>query len=401
MIALSPRVPCIVATLLLIAFTDTTSAADEKIESAPWIGYGEFQTNLPGGRHANVRTRRAFVVRADGTGRRQIGEDLLAKDPDAWTDFAGWSPDGKLAIVGRGWQQAENGRWEELNRQFRFNKDVKLYDSYLVDFASGKAENLTAVERISFYNSNLFFWPNDPTKLGFVALIDGDSHPFRMDRDGKNKLDLTKGSKEFAYGFNASPDGKRIAYNKNYRVYLAEADGSKATEVKTGNPFNFVPTWSPDGKWVLFVSGEHYNCHPHVVRADGTGLRKLADRGGYRGVVEFLDVPDFHGGSSDIPAWSADGKNVFYTAQVGKNVELFQVTLDGEKEEQLTKSVAGVLHYHPQPSRDGKWLLYGSKRDGVRQLYVRRLADGEEKRITDMKKGSGAMWAYWQPVEAR
>src|SRR5690349_16323449 len=34
------------------------------------IGYTEFRTDLPGGRHANVVTRRAVVVRADGTGRR-------------------------------------------------------------------------------------------------------------------------------------------------------------------------------------------------------------------------------------------------------------------------------------------------------------------------------------------
>jgi len=33
--------------------------------------------------------------------------------------------------------------------------------------------------------------PDDPTKLGFTALIDGVSHPFRMDLDGRNKIDLT------------------------------------------------------------------------------------------------------------------------------------------------------------------------------------------------------------------
>ena len=73
---------------------------------------------------------------------------------------------------------------------------------------------------------------------------------------------------------------------------------------------NFGPTWSPGDQWVLFLSGEHYNCHPHIIRADGTGLRKLADRGGYLGAVESLDVPDFHEGSSDTPVWSADGKRV-------------------------------------------------------------------------------------------
>src|SRR5262249_7409566 len=250
--------------------------------------------------------------------------------------------------------------------------------------APGSATNVTAVERASFYNGGLFFWPNDPTKLGFTALIGGNSHPFRMDRDGRNKVDLTKGSKEFAYGFGTSPDGQRIAYHKSYQVYLANADGSKAVHVKTGKPFNFVPQFSPDGRSVLFLCGEHYDCPPHLVRSDGTGLKKLADRGGYRGVVEFLDVFDFHGGSSDYPVWSADGKSVFYTAKVGKSVELFQVSLD-RKTTQLTKSPAGTLHYHPQPSPDDRWLAYGSKRDGARQLYVMRLADRSEKRITSLK----------------
>ena len=41
-----------------------------------WIGYTEFQTNLPGGRHANVRTMRAMVVKADGSGRRIVAPEL-------------------------------------------------------------------------------------------------------------------------------------------------------------------------------------------------------------------------------------------------------------------------------------------------------------------------------------
>jgi Tol biopolymer transport system component len=340
---------------------------------------------------------RTVVVKPDGSGRRVLAEEL-ASEPDSWTQFAGWSPDGRIAVIGRGWQSPENARWEEEHKQFRFNSEGWLFDTYLLDVASGRATNVTAVERVSFYNSGLFFWPNDPTKLGFTALIDGNSHPFRMDRDGQNKRDLTTESREFAYGFNASPDGRRIAYHKSYQVFLADADGSNALQVQTGQPFNFVPTWSPDGAWVLFLCGEHYNCHPHVVRANGTGLQKLADRGGYKGVIEFLDVPDFHGGSSDVPVWSADGKSVFYTAQVGKSVELFQVTLAG-RSERLTKSPDGTLHYHPQPSPDGAWLAYGSKRDAVRQLFVMFLADRSQTRITDLKIGHAAMWPHWRPIE--
>jgi TolB protein len=366
---------------------------------APRIGYTEFRTDLPGGRHANVVTMRAVIVEADGTGRQFVAPEL-AGEPDSWTQFAGWSPDGRRAIVGRGWERPENARWEEEHGTFRFHAEGWLYDMNLVDLATGAVANVTAVDRVSFYNTGLFFWPGDPTRLGFQALIDGDSHPFRMDRDGKNKRDLTKDSKEFAYGFSASPDGRRIAYHKGYQVYVADADGSNALKVPTGHPFNFAPQWSPDGGHLLFVAGEHYDCHPHLVRADGTGLRKLTDRGGHRGVVEFLDVPDFHGGSSDIPAWSTDGASIFATAKVGPTVELFRVALDGRRE-QLTHTPDGSLNYHPTPSPDGRWLAYGSKRDGVRQLYVMRLADRSEARITNLEKGHGALWPHWEPGGGR
>ncbi len=113
-----------------------------------------------------------------------------------------------------------------------------------------------------------------------------------MDRNGRNKRDLTQDSSGFAYGFSSSPDGLRISYHENYQVYLANADGSDRMHVQTGHPFVFALSWSPDGQWLLFVSGEHYNCHPHVVKADGNGLRKLADRNGYRGVTQFLNGPD-------------------------------------------------------------------------------------------------------------
>ncbi len=381
--------------LWLLSLCCTADSAEPNRPSL-LIGYNEHRTNLPGGRQANVSTNRAMLVKADGSERRPLAAEL-ASEPGVSTQFAGWSPDGKTAVIGRGWESLENAKWEEEHKTFRFAPESWLYDSYLVDVATGKAENVTAVERVSFYNAGLFFWPNDPKQLGFTALIGGNSKPFRMDRDGRNKVDLTKNSKGFAYGFSSSRDGSRISYHENYQVYLADADGSHRVQVQTGQPFNFAPAWSPDGQWVLFVSGEQYNCHPNIVRADGTGLKKLADRAGYRGVTEFLDVPDFHGGSSDTPVWSIDGQSVFYTAKVGNNVELFRVTLAGQTE-QLTKFSERTLHYHPKPSPDGNWIVYGSKRIGVRNLFLMRLSDRDEYPLTDLLIGHAAMHAYWQPA---
>src|SRR5262249_27523965 len=100
--------------VLLLALLSVPPGARASAPPAPTplIGYTEFRTNLPGGRHANVCTMRAVVIRADGTGRRVLAPKL-ARKADTWTQFAGWSPDGKIAIVGQGWQSPENAKWEE------------------------------------------------------------------------------------------------------------------------------------------------------------------------------------------------------------------------------------------------------------------------------------------------
>jgi len=362
-------------------------------EDVPLVGYTEFRTNLPGGRHANVRTMRATVVRMDGAGWRQVAEHLV-DEPDAWTQFAGWSPDGSLAIVNRGWQAPTNARWEEEHKQFRMTAGNWQLDSCLVVVQTGQLTNVTAIERVSHYNGGLFFLPNG-CGLGFTPLIDGVSTPFVMDLDGHNKRDVSEEGAGFTYGFSVSPDGTQISYHDNYEVYVADADGSNKRHVQTGNSFDFAPRWSPDGEWLLFVSGVHERWNPYIVRRDGTELRKIADLGGYKGWISFLDVPDFHNGSSDIPVWSTDGQSVFFTARVADNVELFQVTLEGVVT-QLSKRPPGTLHYHIKPSADGLRLLYGSMRRGVRNLYIMDLADMSETQLTNLRAGHAAMWPHWQ-----
>lgn len=378
----------------LLRLSSTGSArADES--DLPLIGYTELRTDLPGGRHANVRTMRACVTKADGSERRVLAEQLV-DGPDAWTQFAGWSPDGKQAIIVRGWQDPENARWEEDHKTFRMEPGKWKLDSCLLDLKTGALTNLTAVERVSHYNGGLFFLP-DGRGLGFTPLINGTSKPFVMDLDGRHKHDVSGEGGGFAYGYSASPDGKLISYHQDYQIYLANADGTGKKHIATGNAFDFGPAWSPDGEWLLFLSGAHHHSNPHVVRRDGSDLRKLADLNGYQSHVLFLDVPDFHEGSSDLPVWARDGRSVFLTAKVGANVELFQTTLGG-RSEPLTRTPEGTLHYHPQPSPDGTWLAYGSKRAGVRQLFVMRLADRTERQLTHLPAGHAAMWPHWQPT---
>ena len=66
---------------------------------------------MAGGRQANASTNRAMIVKADGTERRGVGE--LVNEAGAWTQFAGWAPDGQTAVVLRGWESVENARGED------------------------------------------------------------------------------------------------------------------------------------------------------------------------------------------------------------------------------------------------------------------------------------------------
>lgn len=356
------------------------------------IGYTEGRNDLPGGQFANWVTQRAFVVQADGQGRREIAPSLAQKEY-SWTQFAGWSPDGRQSIVLSLWESPENAAWEREHKTFRMTEGW-LVDSCLVDLQSGSVRNLTEIDRISIYNTGLFFLP-DNKGLGFTPLINGVSRPHVMDLNGGNKRDVSGGS-GFAYGYSASPDGALICYHEDYQVYISNADGSNKRHIATGNSFNFVPQWSPDGEWLMFVSGEHYNCHPYVVRKDGSELRKLADRGGYRGVVERLKHPDFHSESSDVPVWSADGQSIFFTARVKDRVELMNVDLGG-RVAQLTESKSGTRHYHPAISPDGKSLLFGSDRSGIMQLYLSSIDGSNVRAITNVPPGSCAMHGHWQP----
>jgi len=361
-----------------------------------WIGYSDRRCDDPRGQFYNGRTQRAMIVRADGTGRREIGHSLI-KDENTWTQFVGWWPDGRAVIL-CAWESPENFAWERQNKRFRFDKGGWECDVCIVDVDTDQVANLTAVDRVSHWNVGMQPWPQDPSRASFAALIEGSIRPFTMDLDGRHKRQIVSGEGKFTYGVQPSPDGQRIAYLQDYKLFVADSDGSNARRVDEDpkHDFQFAVAWSPDGQWLEFLIGpDPEHCHPYLVRPDGTGLRKLADRGSYKGAIEVLDYPDFHSESSDGPVWAPDSRWLYYCAQVGQAVELMRVSVDGQVQ-QLTHSKPGVLHYHPGLSADGRLVVLGSTRDGACALYVCS-ADGSDVRaVTEPKVGRAQMWARWK-----
>ncbi|MBU6294363.1 MAG: hypothetical protein KJS91_06725, partial [Planctomycetes bacterium] len=110
--------------MLVVLLLAPVAAAAEK--PTQLIGYTEGRNDLEGGQFANWVTNRACVARADGTGRRVLAKELTTNE-HAWTQFAGWSPDGKQAIVLSLWETPENAAWERKHKTFR------MTEGWLVD----------------------------------------------------------------------------------------------------------------------------------------------------------------------------------------------------------------------------------------------------------------------------
>ncbi|MGY8688813.1 MAG: hypothetical protein ACKVHP_13900, partial [Verrucomicrobiales bacterium] len=180
------RVQSLLAAMLLafVVSVQTGWTEDTRASVEGLIGYTELRTDLPGGRHANTSTSRAFVVKLDGSGRRELAPHL-AEAADTWTQFAGWSRDGETAIIGSGWQDPENAKWEEENKTFRMEPGRWRYDSWLLDLASGKSKNVSEVDRVSHYNAVSF--STDGKKLLMTSLVAGTSKLYLMELDGTNK----------------------------------------------------------------------------------------------------------------------------------------------------------------------------------------------------------------------
>lgn len=209
---------------LLIALASLASAeANYEAKPLSLIGYTEGRNDQEGGQYLNWKTNRACVVRADGSGRRVLAEELVKRD-QSWTQFAGWSPDGRQAVVLSLWESPENAAWEREHKTFRITEGW-LVDICLLELSTGKLTILTAIDRVSIYKTGLFFLP-DGSGYGFTPLVNGVSKPYLMDRDGRHKRDVSGSGGGFAYGYSVSPDSSRISYHENYPIFVSNVDGS-------------------------------------------------------------------------------------------------------------------------------------------------------------------------------
>ena len=235
-----------------------------------------------------------------------------------------------------------------------------------------------------------------------------------------------------------SPDGTKIAYwtglngNNRFatgRIYIIPVAGGPTVRIAPDFADARYPTWSPDGKLLLFNGTKEYGRMPesasqwYLARADGTGDIESTNFAGVlqsSGLTPYASPPawvgdrlffaSYRGEPSNI--WSASVANglrltigsltqltsgpaieaepqtidtgtvVFATLDSKVNIWTSPLHSTAGGTMRRVTSTAFTVTAQPSVSRDGKYLAFQRKEGLKRFVYVKDLVTGEEMRLS-------------------
>ncbi len=236
-------------------------------------------------------------------------------------------------------------------------------------------------------------WSPDGRRLAFSGGHRRAEVIFGVNVDGSGVKRLTRkprrAEEDWSQNPSWSPDGKWIAFDGARTatgnvllpdIYVMRADGTGERRLAGGRAYQWLPAWSPDGRTILYeqfvgipkpplMDTEHFKLIDlYIINPDGSGKRKLTRIRN-------------EAGHCACAVWSPDGTKIAYEAEGTRGrPDIYVMNADGSDRRQLTNHRA--RDENPDWSPDGTQIAFYSERVGNAEIYVMN-ADGlQERRVT-------------------
>lgn len=204
--------------------------------------------------------REFYVVNADGSDLRTLGLDGRAD----------WSPDDKQIafesrgaepeihvqnLDGQGREKISTGycvRWSPDGGELAITDHKRLY---VVNLASGEERQLLDEPFESLYGG--YNWSPDGMWIAFTGRPRSGAprQLVLVNREGASQGMHVRFEGEQGGSISFSPDGKRLAFDNGYKLYLIDVEGTEPPRLVPGQKGkNKDPDWSHDGQSIVFSS---------------------------------------------------------------------------------------------------------------------------------------------------
>lgn len=185
--------------------------------------------------------------------------------------------------------------------------------------------------------------------VSIYSYITAEQDIYRLESGGNNKINLTStplSTEDVQPTW--SPDGSQIAWRRDWRIWLMDADGSNKAPLSPTELTARDPVWSPDGKWLSFVAWEGDHEEVFIIPAEG---------GTTTNVTNHFEV--------DLgQSWSADSTKLAFESFRDGNWEIYTADITDPQNIQLTRLTNNPSDDHAAAwSNDGQTIAFVSDRD--------------------------------------
>lgn len=185
-----------------------------------------------------------------------------------------------------------------------------------------------------------------------------------LDFDDKHNLFDVLASSSEADGFTPNPDGSFVAVDHHGEIFIVPGEEGVGEKSRvTSSPWRErSQTWSPDGKYLAYISDESLEEEIWLYDTDSGERRRLTGQEALK---------------SDL-TWSPDSGRLLYEADKG----LYSITIPAGEAELLAQNPDGGYSIS-DVSRDGKWVVYSrGDEDLDSEVYLFEIETRIEHNVT-------------------